>query len=238
MKKQIICLIVLLSGFLQLTAQNEKWSKKRISPSLVENFVVSPTQKKVKNGEYFVVNDKKQELVRGKFKDGKKDSVWNFFNKNGEIIQQFDYRTNKMLYNVIDETSIVKEKFTIDTTVTGTLKVIPARKIGGVNYGFYLLYSEKALPVEVKQQQDDVLMEYVFTISETGNLEDWHIVYSSRFYNDDIKMSIRGLPSDAYEFTPAMIDGKPVKSKVVYQIPLNINQARDKGTYNIPTHQN
>lgn len=238
MMKKLISLLVIFSSFLQASAQNEIWSKKRISASLVENFVVSPAQKKMKNGEYFVVNDDKDELVRGKYKEGRKDSIWTFFNKSGEIIQQFDYRTNTMLFNTVDASSIVRETFLIDSTVDRSLKVTPPRKIGGVNYGFYLLYNEKGLPIQVKQQKNDVLMEYVFSLSETGNLEDWHIVYTSLFYNEDIKMSVRGLPSDAYEFQPALLGGKPVKSKLIYQIPLNINQARDKGTYNIPTHKN
>jgi len=117
-------------------------------------------------------------------------------------------------------------------------KIVPPHKIGGLNYGFYLIFNEKSLPSQVKQQQSDVMMEYVFSLSETGTLLSWHTVFTSRFYNDDIPMSIKGLPADAYEFTPATIGGVPVKSKLIYQVPLFVNQARDKGTYNIPTQKN
>lgn len=235
-KLLLLAIVTLYIG--EVNAQVEIWNKKRISSNLVENFVVSADNKKIKNGEYFVVTDNKKELVRGKFKLDKKDSTWTFFNENGDIIQVYNYRTNKLIFNSKDEISKVKERFEIDSALATNKKVVSPKKIGGVNYGFYLLYNERTLPIQVKQQQNNVLMEYVFSLSATGKLEDWHVVYTSRFYNDDIKMSIHGLPADAYEFIAASVDGQPVKSKLVYQIPLNVNQARDKGTYNVPTQQN
>lgn len=238
MRKKYFLFFIFLQTNLFLIAQQESWHKKRISSSLIENFVSSSTNKKNKNGEYFVINNNNKELVRGKFKNGEKDSIWTFFSESGDIIQQFDYRKNKILYNTLDDHTIVKETFKINSPFDDTLKVIPPIKIGGINYGFYLLYDEKAMPIEVKQQKNNILMEYVFTISELGKLEDWHIVYSSTFYNDELTMPINNLPTDAYEFKPALVGNKAIKSKLIYQIPLNINQARDKGTYNIPTPKN
>jgi hypothetical protein len=143
-----------------------------------------------------------------------------------------------MLYHVVDPSTIVKQKVVIDTTLSEDDKIVAPQKIGGVNYGFYLIHSDKALPVEVKQQKNDILMEYVFSLSETGKLTDWHIVYTSTFFNDDRKQSISGLPKDAYEFTAATVNGKPIKSVLIYQVMLYVNQARDKGTYNVVTQQN
>ena len=93
------------------------------------------------------------------------------------------------------------------------------------------------LPEGAKDQKEDILMEYIFDVSATGKLEDFNIKYSSIFYNAEFKQSIRDLHVDAYEFIPASINGKPVKSKLVYQIMLYIKQAKDRGTYNIPTQK-
>ena len=238
MRKMLFCCLAFVLMFSTLNAQNDNWHKKRISQTLFENYVSLPQDKNVKNGSYSVINSENKVLVLGKFKNNVKDSIWNFYNTAGDIIQSYNYSTHLLLYKVSDPSTIVKQKVVIDTALTDTDKIVGPQKIGGVNYGFYLIHSDKALPVEVKQQKNDILMEYVFTLSETGKLEDWHIVYTSTFFNDDRKQSIGGLPKDAYEFIPAYVNDKPVRSVLIYQVMLYVNQARDKGTYNIVTQQN
>lgn len=233
---------ILLIGVLFLSstafAQSRTWVKSRIAKTLVESHQVLTNNKKIKDGEAFIMNNGDQELARGKYKQGVKDSIWNFYSMSGNLIQVYDYTNSKLLYNIADDQTIVHERVEIDTTGFVNPKIVASKKIGGINLGFYLLFNEKLLPLEAKQQKDDVLMEYVFSISETGKLEGFSIDYSSVFYNAENKQSINNLPAEAYEFTPASINGKPVKSKLVYQVVLNIAQARDRGTYNIPTQNN
>ena len=234
--------ILLLIGLLFLSAsgiaQSRIWSKSRIAKTLVESHQVLASNKKVKDGEAFIMNNGNQELARGKYKQGVKDSIWNFYSMSGNLIQVYDYTNSKLLYNITDDKTIVHERVEIDTTGFVNPKVVASKKIGGINLGFYLVFNEKSLPLEAKQQKDDVLMEYVFTISETGKLEGFSIDYSSTFYNAENNQSVKNLPAEAYEFIPASINGKNVKSKLVYQVILNIAQARDRGTYNIPTQNN
>lgn len=234
--------LLLLIGmfFLSSTAfaQSRTWVKSRIAKTLVESHQVLANNKKIKDGEAFIMNNGDQELARGKYKQGVKDSIWNFYSMSGNLIQVYDYTNSKLLYNITDDQTIVHERVEIDTTGFVNPKIVASKKIGGINLGFNLLFNEKLLPLEAKQQKDDVLMEYVFSISETGKLEGFSIDYSSVFYNAENKQSINNLPAHAYEFIPASINGKPVKSKLVYQVVLNIAQARDRGTYNIPTQNN
>jgi hypothetical protein len=238
MKKSLFIFTILILTLSTLNAQKDNWRKKRISQTLFENYVSLPDDKNVKNGAYTVVNSDNKVLVLGNYKSNMKDSIWNFYNTAGDIIQSYNYTSHQMLYKVVDPNTIVKQKVVLDLALNDTDKIVGPQKIGGVNYGFYLIHSDKALPVEVKQQKNDILMEYVFTLSETGQLEDWHIAYTSTFFNDDRIQSIRGLPKDAYEFTPAYVNGKPVRSTLIYQVMLYVNQARDKGTYNVVTQQN
>jgi hypothetical protein len=238
MKKVLFICTVLTLSLSYLNAQKDNWHKKRISQTLFENYVSLPNDKNVKNGAYTVINSDNNVLVMGNFKNNVKDSIWNFYNLAGDIIQSYNYTTHEMLFKVVDPSTIVKQKVVIDSSFSANDKIVAPQKIGGVNYGFYLIHSDKALPAEVKQQKNDILMEYEFTLSETGKLEDWHIIYTSTFFNDDRKQSINGLPKDAYEFTPAYVNGKPIKSVLIYQVMLYVNQARDKGTYNVVTQQN
>lgn len=238
MKKLLFIGAVLALSLSSLNAQKDNWHKKRLSQTLFENYVSLPQDKNVRNGAYNVTNADNKVLVMGSYKNNAKDSIWNYYNVAGDIIQSYNYTTNQMLYRVVDPSTIVKQKVVIDTALGDDDKIVAPQKIGGVNYGFYLIHSDKALPIEVKQQKNDILMEYVFNLSETGKLTDWHIVYTSTFFNDDRKQSISGLPKDAYEFTAATVNGKPIKSVLIYQVMLYVNQARDKGTYNVVTQQN
>jgi hypothetical protein len=219
-------------------AQSTVWSKTRIAKTLVETYEAPSNNKKLRDGEAFVVNDLNRELARGKYKNGVKDSIWNFYGMTGELVQVYDYTNAKLIFNTIDPNTIVHERYVIDTTGLRRPKVSYPKKIGGVNFGFYLLYNERSLPKEVKDQKDPVLMEYVFEVSETGKLLSFSINYSSVFVNIENKQSLKGLPADAYDFIPATVNGKPVRSKLVYQIVLDITQARDKGTYNVPSQNN
>ncbi|MEY4057471.1 MAG: hypothetical protein EBU05_02375 [Chitinophagia bacterium] len=235
MKKLIFILAILVSQF--VNAQNTVWRKMRIAPTLVENYESDKANKKLKLGECFIVNSANRELARGMYKNGLKDSIWNYFSQNSDLIQVYDFTNKKLIYNIPDVSSIVKQRSVIDTTGYVNAKVVAPVKIGGLDYGFYLLYNQRNLPQGAKDQKEDILMEYIFDVSATGKLEDFNIKYTSTFYNADFKQSIKDLHGDAYEFIPASINGNPVKSKLVYQIMLYISQARDRGTYNVPTQK-
>lgn len=235
MKKLIFVLAILVSQYTD--AQNIVWRKMRIAPTLVENYESDKSNKKLKLGECFIVNSANRELARGKYTNGLKDSIWNYFSQNNDLIQVYDFTNKKLIYNISDVSSIVKQGTVMDTTGFVKPKVIAPIKIGGLDYGFYLLYNQRNLPEGAKDQKEDILMEYIFDISATGKLEDFNIKYTSTFYNAEFKQSIRNLHGDAYEFIPASINGNLVKSKLVYQIMLYISQAKDRGTYNIPTQK-
>lgn len=236
MKYPLFFLTIILLSANSLSAQTTKWIKDRVSVNLVENAEhIKLGGKKVKNGECFIVDLNNAELARGNYKNGKKDSIWNYFGKTGDLIQVYDYSNKKLIYNMLDRKTIVTEAYVIDTSKFQNAKVIAPVKLGGVNYGFNLLYNERNLPTAVKQQTDKVLMEYVFSLSETGKVEKLNLNYTSTFYNTENPQSIDMDIPDAYEFLPATLNGIPVKSKFVYQIILEVSQARDKALYAIPT---
>ena len=239
MKQALQIVIAILFFATSSFAQTTKWIKDRVSVNLVQNAEhIKVGGKKVKNGESFIVDLNNAELASGNYKNGVKDSIWNYFGKTGDLIQVYDYTHKKLIYNLVDRKTIVTEAYLVDTTNISNAKVVAPVKLGGVNYGFNLLYNERNLPTAVKQQTDKVLMEYVFFLSETGKVEKLSLNYTSTFYNSENPQSIDSDIPDAYDFLPATINGKPVKSKFIYQIILEVSQARDKALYAIPTQGN
>lgn len=207
--------------------QDIKTIKRTVSASLTEEYEVFKDNKKVKNGNYWVFDNNKQLVVKGFYNNATKDSIWTYYNNNGEVVQCYNFRQNKLIVNNTDATTNVQQKFEIIPAVNSTNAIEPPVKIGGVNYGFYLLYDERLIPAKLKNEtriSTDTL-SYVFTISELGKLKRWDVKTMNSYGDSTVQnYSIKGLPADAYDFVPAKINGTPVESKLILYVVLNIRQ--------------
>jgi len=80
MKLKYSILVMLLMSVICVSAQTTKWIKDRVSVNLVQNAEhIKVGGKKVKNGESFIVDLNNAELARGNYRNGNKDSIWNYF---------------------------------------------------------------------------------------------------------------------------------------------------------------
>jgi hypothetical protein len=237
--RTILSLSLLLLGtssFAQSFQQEAHTERKTLSRSLDEVYQVFPSDKRAKVGPYKVIDDQKHVLVIGIYKNGVKDSLWTYFNTWAEPIQQYDFRNRKMIYVGLDSATIVHARYTLDTPPADSDDILPPYKIGGVNYGFYLLFDARDIPQEVKAGPDGASMSFLFDIDDKGQLKGWKIVFHGKQFNDIVQTkSIKGLPSDAYEFTPAMVNNHPVGSHLTLWVPLDVEHVEARGTNNIVT---
>lgn len=222
-----LSIIALLLCIVTITkAQDIKTIKRTVSASLTEEYEVFKNNKKIKNGNYWVFDNNKQAIVKGIYNNDNKDSVWTYYNNNGEVIQRYNFKENKLVVNNADAATIVQQKFEIAHTATNA-QIEPAVKIGGANYGFYLLYDERLIPAKLKSEtrlSTDTL-SYIFTVSALGKLERWDVKTVNSYGDSTIQnYSIKGLPTDAYDFVPAKVNGTPVESKLILYVVLNIRQ--------------
>lgn len=201
------------------------------SESLTETYSYMPNDKKVKDGISKVTDEQNKVLAMGYYRNNKKAGVWNYYSPNGTVVQQYDYANKKLLSNAIyDPGSFVRYSYELPgITVPAGANVEPPVKIGGNNYGFFLLYELRQIPKEIKNDNFllNAAMSYEFTIDENGKLENWDIAYMDETSEKAVRrehQSLKGLPEDAYEFIAAKVDGKPVKSKVTFMIPLKVKE--------------
>jgi hypothetical protein len=209
-----------------------KTIRKSLSRMLWEVYQVSPESKKVKDGTYEVLTDDKQLLVKGQYKDGKKVGIWEYYS-SGNPVQRFDYNAGQLVYNADDQSTMVKSEYSLEAITDDHDTISPPYKIGGINYGFFLLYDPRDIPEDVKKVTSNVLMTYVLTISEEGKLVDWTVMYKgSNVAEAATKQNIYHLPEDAYTFIPAKVNGKPVRSKLTYVVPLSVDHTVEMGGTN------
>jgi hypothetical protein len=223
MKPIILCSLSLLFLY-HSYSQDHQTQKRTLSRHLREVYDVLKTDWKIKDGPYFVINDDGGKVVKGTYEKGKKSGVWTYLNNAGVVLQKYDFSHDSLVYSAVDSGSIVHTDFQfLELPANDNDKIQAPYKIGGSEYGFYLIFDERDIPADVKSATSTASMTYVLTVSAKGELESYTLLFSGSVINDKIiHRSIRGLPADALEFSTAKINGVGVRSKLTYVIPLNV----------------
>jgi len=235
MRTLLLNLLLLLMTFSAIS-QDHQTNKKTLSRHLREVYDVTKANWKIKDGPYSVINDADLPVVKGAYTNGKKSGIWSYYDNNGKLVQEYDFDHDSLVIQSKDSSSVVHDDFQIPAGVEDGAKLQPPYKIGGSEYGFYLLYDERDIPQTVKSASGRANMTYVLTIDEKGHLESYTLAFGGENFGDIVeRRSVKGLPAEALEFSAATIDGKPVRSKISYTIPLDIDHVTVPGTNNIVT---
>lgn len=223
--------LTLSLALLHAFSQDHQTNKKTLSRHLREVYNVPKSNWKIKDGAYAVINDDNNVIVKGTYSSGHKTGIWSYFDNNGMLVQQYDYTRDSLLFQKKDSLSVVHDDFQIPQGVQDSAQLRPPYKIGGPEYGFYLLYDDRDIPQQVKGISGKAEMTYVLTIDEKGSLESYIVVFGGESFNDIvIRRSVKGLPAEALQYTAATIGGLPVRSKISYTIPLDINHVSVPGS--------
>lgn len=217
-------------------SQDHQTNKRSLSRHLWEIYNVEKSNWKTLDGSYSVTDDDKRTIVKGAYTNGRKSGIWSYFDVSGQLVQQYDFNHDSLVSQAGDSLSVVHEDFQIPQGVEDSSKLRPPYKIGGPEYGFYLLYDERDIPETVKGVSGKAEMTYVLTIDEKGQLESYILIFSGENFSDIVRRrTVKGLPAEALEYAAATINGQPVRSKISYTIPLDINHVSVPGTNNIVT---
>lgn len=215
MKKYILFIIPLLFAvrcFAQDTVVKKGW----LTESVIEKYYVLKTDKQTKQGLYQATINGKIPLASGNYANGKRVGVWHFYDTNGQIIQNFDYATQTVLYEEpITEFTQTKIAYAFDTTFTNADHVTKPIKPGGRSFGYinYLrLYRFTLDAYNIDPSQIIAVLEVL--VSPGGRLADLKVhikmndgehvtTFSPELFDDDDKV-----------FIPATINGQPVLCRI------------------------
>jgi hypothetical protein len=223
MKLILLCLCLSILC-LPVFSQEHQTNKKTLSRHLREVYSVQKKDWKIKDGPYSVINDDGVPIVKGSYTEGKKTGMWSYYNASGLLLQQYDFGHDSLISSTADSGSIVHTDFQLlEFPTNDSDKIQAPYKIGGPEYGFYLVYDDRDIPADVKGTTSTASMTYVFTISAKGELESYTLLFGGSAINDKtMHRTTHGLPADALAFSPARINGVGVRSKISYMIPLNV----------------
>ena len=155
-------------------------------------------------------------IARGKFKNGKKVGVWQFFDSLGRLNERYNYDLEKFSY----EAPLASDDFSFlfeDSLKTGDRLTRPLR-IGGIYYGFIPYLSLFRLPFDtydIDMATFDAYLELL--ISPMGRLAQYRVrVFSAQYQYDHIfTMDVNLFNDEDRKFVPATKNGENVMSRIL-----------------------
>ncbi|MCX2495891.1 hypothetical protein OQX63_20520 [Pedobacter sp. PF22-3] len=175
----------------------------------IEHSTELKSQRGIKNGIATILAGKKK-FATGIYKNNERIGRWHFFCPLDTLEQIYNYSTKKLEYNV----PIKEITYEIDSLKEGDKVSYPA-KIGGNLYGMYFLTERFRIPSELKHIKGFHKLNYIFTVSNSGQLLNYEVKIISPSYNKTEIIDLAKFHPDDLAFVPAKVNGRAVKSKLI-----------------------
>jgi hypothetical protein len=205
--------IVVLFFSLPSTGQNLK--KKLVENNLYRETYFIDKKTKLQSGSTFVIDQiTKDTLATGQYKNGMRDSVWNYF-ENREKRMAYNFTSNQLEYL---NSEALPDSFMISDGNNFVLQKVERPLLFlGFKYERYSHLSESLrLPLDLAEKGVAGSSIIKFQFDESGNLTGSSIV---RSIDSGIDQQIIGaFNSFAGRFLPPVFQGKPVASALFVKV--------------------
>ena len=179
-----------------------------------ETFYVLRSDKKIKHGEYKKFDFFGKLLVKGYYKLGVKDSIWECFDSNGNPTSKYDFTKNELVFH--NSKAMVKDKKyrlidngnKLDTTLSK-----PPVFLGGDEF----IMSEIRFPIDAVMAGISGRVVVLFTVDKFGKTKDYHVKTSLGYGLDEEVVRTLQLIPDFW--LPGLLNGEPVDVEV--EFPFN-----------------
>jgi hypothetical protein len=223
--KNIILTILLtfITGY--CFAQQLVNRKNKLTGSVTEQFQsVIETDKQVKQGIYHAFFAKKTVIASGAYKNDKRIGTWHFFDPSGQIMQNYDYDNNQLLYESREDEK-TRFKYNIDYIINKADVTTKPVRLGGRYFGYIPYLRLFKLPDDLENinpEQCTVILELL--ISPMGRLADYTIRITNSYTGEDIRVlniNTNILPGEDKIFIPATLNKNPVSSQITVACYMN-----------------
>ncbi|MBC7400159.1 MAG: hypothetical protein H7289_09455 [Mucilaginibacter sp.] len=192
--------------------------KNKLTNNVTERFeTVIEATKQVKQGIYHAFFDKKIVLVSGKYVNDKKVGTWHYFDRDGTLMQNYDYDNNKLSYEA-PEGFPSPLSYDIDYFIKDNDKATPPVRPGGRYFGYLpYLRAFKLPPGMDADYYDRSIVTFDLLISPMGRLADI-VVHISR-KGTGVDQMVYNISPDLFSaddkiFIPATFNKNPVASQI------------------------
>jgi len=221
--KKIFIAAIMLFYAVNCLAQETVEKKNKIFDHLTERYTVLKDSQDVKQGLYQVFAKKNKLVARGAYTRGKKTGLWHFYNKNGKLLQIYQYDGDSLKFEAKQYVGS-NISYKIDKKIKDSDLVTKPVKIGGRYFGYlpYLaLYRTPFNPFEYNLYGAEAEVELL--ISPLGRLADYKVTATFPFmdYTQTLKMSLGMFKDEDRQFIPATFNRQPILSSIIIKCRVN-----------------
>jgi len=238
--KITLILVLILNLSIKVYGQASLQKTKDLTYSIHQTFQVSTTNKNVKHGTYIATANGKA-VAQGNYRDGKRAGYWSFYNRDGSLVQSYNYSKDRLIFSDPADTSNIKSFFS-ETTEEGDTIRNPI-KIGGIFYGLMPLvepskdFSEQVIndfksaekTTNANATSNLLNCNHIFTIDTVGTIVKHEVWVTKGNIKKLYSVTDTNFDDDFKKFVPGSINSKPVECKVIISSKFGYLQAPRSG---------
>lgn len=209
-------ILLLLLPFILFGQKTKKIKNKETK----EVYHVLESNNDIREGRYQKFSYKESLLVNGFYKNGLKDSIWEYYNIDNKIVHKYSYAQNKLIY--FEPYNKITSKYTfiaLDNPQDSIFNIPPIYLGGNDKFmndqAYNITYPSEALKHDITGKV------YVsFTLDKSGKTSNYHVKKPLGYGLDE--ESIRFLKSVSENWIPAIQNNKAVTTEITCLIKYNL----------------
>ncbi len=207
--KKVILLLVICISFNGYTQELKK--KKKTSQYFKEIFYIDKANK-LKSGDYIKLNlHSKDTLEKGKYLNGEKIGIWNYYSKNNELYLTYNHEKDSIV-SISDEYIKIEKFFVLKEGNYELLEIeTPPIFLGSPEVLKYFFYSAKLSEKFFKKPNP---RSSIFSIEINKNGES-KLIVEQNIENTIDESLIKRFNEKAFKWTPAKSQGKNINSRIL-----------------------
>lgn len=219
--KNIVFFVVTLLYFNTCFSQDVVNRKKNLTAFVTEKYqTVIGAKNEVKQGIYQALYNKIP-IATGQFTNNKKTGIWHFYSRYGQLLENYDYGTDSLLFEAREDTTSALRYF-MDAKLTPTDRVTKPIRRGGRYYGYVPYLKQFKLPANIASDRDGYFAVLELLVSPGGRLADYKIHLKLGGGDEQIiHIDIGVLNEEDKKFIPATLNKQPVTSRIFIQCYVN-----------------
>jgi TonB family protein len=182
-----------------------------------EIFYVLKSDKTTKHGEYkkFSYNDKL--LIKGFYKQGLKDSIWECYGFDGQLTLKYNYTKNELVfYKPNDKVKDKKYRIVNGSNASDTTLSRTPIFLGGDAFVLSELAKNIVYPSTAVENGKSGKVYVLFTVDKFGKTSNYHVETPLGFGMDEEAIRVLKLLPD--NWLPGLLNEQPVDVEIVYPI--------------------
>lgn len=212
MNKKILILLTIIPTF--LFGQD---IKKIIDKENNETFYVLKSDKTTKHGEYKKFSFNNKLLIKGIYKQGVKDSIWECYNFYGELTLKYNYTQNELVfYKPNDKVKNKMFKIVNSNNNSDTALSRPPIFLGGDHFVLSEIAKNIRYPSAARENGKSGKVCIMFTVDKFGKTSNYHVETPLGFGMDEEAIRVLKLIPD--NWLPGLLNEQPVDVEVSYPI--------------------